>query len=115
MPALWYQHCPRFMGVRVGQVPSVLSRNLKTSNQQKELTMSNSTPIIGRDALLSLVDWVNTMRRKQDERKESGELGLRDEDSGGSQTPDRGAICPHDAAVSGSHQIQQGGHGEDGA
>jgi hypothetical protein len=77
--------------------------------------MSDNTPILGREALLSLVDWVNTMRRKQHEQPGTGESELRDDHSGESDTSDRGAVGSDDAAESASDHTQHGGTGEDGA
>jgi hypothetical protein len=93
----------------------LLSKGQNTSDPQNNLTQPHPTPILGREALLSLVEWMNTMRRTQDERTRTEELGLRNNYSGGSQTPDRGAVGPHDAAVSDSNHPEQGAHGEDGA
>jgi len=99
-----------------GTTPVLRSSNLNTSNQQKKLTMSHPTPIIGREALVSLVDWVNTIRRQQDERAISEDSGNREADSGGSQAAHYGAVSANDspAARSERHR-EQGEHGEEGA
>ena len=63
--------------------------------EQKTLTDSKDIPIIGREALLSLVEWVK-IRRQQDERTMSGDCGDQHEHSGGSQTPDHRGVSSDD-------------------
>jgi hypothetical protein len=63
--------------------------------EQKTLTDSKDIPIIGREALLSLVEWVK-IRRQQDERAISGDSGDQTEHSGGSQTTDHCCVKSDD-------------------
>ena len=73
------------------------------------------TPIIGREALLSLIDWVNTIRRQQDERTLSGDAGTREADSRGAQTADYRAVSTNGSSAADSKPPrQQGGRGEEG-
>ena len=59
--------------------------------EQKALTDSKDIPIIGREALLSLVEWVK-IRRQQDERTISGDSGDQNEHSGGPETTDHSCV-----------------------
>ena len=77
--------------------------------------MSKHTPIIGREALLSLIEWGQKMRRQQDERSLSGDFGIQEGHSGGTQTSHHGAVSPDDSSASHRIQHQQGEHDEEGA
>ena len=78
--------------------------------------MSNDIPIIGRDALLSLVDWVTTIRRQQDERTLSGESGIEENDPGGTQASHHDAVSANGSpAVDNEPLNTNGGCGKDGA
>ena len=78
--------------------------------------MSQTTPILGRDALLSLIDWGTTMRRKQDEGTGAGDSGNREAHSGGSPAAHRGAAGAYDSSAADSEPpSQHGGHTEEEA
>ncbi len=92
------------------------SRNLKTSHQQKELTMSTPSPIIGREALLSRIDWETQMRRQQHERAISGDLGTGEATPGGARTSHYRAVSANDSPTARSERRRaQGARGEEGA
>ena len=78
--------------------------------------MSHPTPIIGRDALLSLVDWGNTMRRQQDERTMARDSEPREDASGGPQAACYGAVNPNDSPTADSEPSEEhGGRGKEEA
>ena len=75
--------------------------------RQKKLTDSKDMPIIGREALLSLVEWVK-IRRQQDERTMSADSGTQNEHSGGSQATDHRGVRSDDRSQPNSSE-QPGG------
>ena len=78
--------------------------------------MSDDTPIIGRDALLSLVDWVTTIRRHQDERTLSGDSGVGKADPEKTQTAHYDAVSANGSSAADSEPLStNGGHGKEGA
>ena len=84
--------------------------------RQKALTNSKDIPIIGREALLSLVDWVHKIRRQQHERAISGDSGVPDDHPGGTQTSHHDAIGADDSPAAHSEPPRQHGvRGEEGA
>jgi hypothetical protein len=89
------------------------STNNKTSKQSKTLTESEETPIIAREALLSLVEWLR--RRPQHERAISGDSGTQADHSGGAQAPDHCSVRADDPSPSERTQPQRGDHSADGS
>lgn len=78
--------------------------------------MSNPTPIIGRDALLSLIDRTTTMRRQQHERATSGDSGTGEADPGGAQAAHHRPVSADDSpAARSERRREQGERGEEGA
>ena len=78
--------------------------------------MSKTTPIIGREALLSLIDWVQTIRRQQDERAISGDSGEQDTHPGGTHASDYTVVDADDSpAAHNERQRLKGACVEEGA
>ena len=81
--------------------------------EQKTLTNSKDLPIISREALLSLVEWVK-IRRQQDERTISGDPGAQDEHSGRSQNTDHRCVGPDDQSAPDGYEQSRGTPGKEG-
>jgi hypothetical protein len=81
--------------------------------EQKTLTNSKDLPIISREALLSLVEWVR-IRRQQDERTISEDTGDQDEHSGGSQKTDNRCVRSDDQSPPDGNEQSEGTPGKEG-
>jgi hypothetical protein len=76
--------------------------------------MPTDTPIISREALLSLVEWVKMWRQKH-EQSMSRDSGTSPDHSGGAQTPSHDSVRTNDPSVSDRTREQPGDHHEKGA
>ncbi len=87
---------------------------LNTAMRQKTLTVSEDTPIISREALLSLVEWVR-IRRQKHERSTSENSGDELESSGALQTTHHCSVSSDDRPSSGRQTQQEGAPDEEGS
>jgi hypothetical protein len=82
--------------------------------RQKTLTDPKDIPIIGCDALLSLVEWVK-MRRQEHEQPGSEDFGTPEDAFGGTHTTDHHSARADDPSPSDRNRNQHRNHDEEGS